>query len=64
MANKPANEGFDTVPGDRRHAHGHRLRRGEPVGIIISRGKVAHVVDVAEQEGHRAELFQTAACRT
>lgn len=55
-ADIPADEGFDAFTSDRCHAHGHGLRGGEPVGVIITGGKVAHVVDVTEQEGHGAEL--------
>lgn len=53
----------DVVPSDGRHGHGHGLRRGQPVGVVVAGGEVAHVVDVAEQEGHRAELAQAAAGR-
>lgn len=60
----PANEGFDVFSSDRCHAHGHGLGRGEPVGVVITGGEVAHVVDVTEQEGHGAELPQTATGRT
>lgn len=59
----PANEGPDVVPGDGCHGHGHGLRRGQPIGVVVSGGEVADVVDVAEEEGHRAELAQTAARR-
>lgn len=59
----PADEGPDPLPGDGRHGHGHRLRGGQPVRVIISGGEVADVVDVTEEEGHRAELAQTAARR-
>lgn len=55
-ADIPADEGFDAFTSDRCHAHGHGLRGGEPVGVIVTGGKVAHVVDVTEQEGHGAEL--------
>lgn len=53
----PADEAFDAVTSDRCHAHGHGLGGGEPVGVVITGGKVAHVVDVTEQEGHGAELL-------
>lgn len=52
----PADEGFDAFTSDGCHAHGHGLRGGEPVGVVIAGGKVAHIVDVTEQEGHGAEL--------
>lgn len=55
-ADIPADEGFDAFTSDRCHAHGHGLRGGEPVGVVITGGKVAHIVDVTEQEGHGAEL--------
>lgn len=55
-ADKPADEGFDAFTSDGCHAHGHGLRGGEPVGVVIAGGKVAHIVDVTEQEGHGAEL--------
>lgn len=64
VVNTPADEGFDAVPGDGCHAHGHWLRRGEPVGVVVTRRKVANVVDVAEQERHGAELSEATACRT
>lgn len=60
----PADEGFDAFTSDGCHAHGHGFRGGEPVGVIITGRKVTHVVDVTEQEGHGAELPQTAARRT
>lgn len=63
-ADAPANEGFDALTSDRCHAHGHGLGGSEPVGVVIAGGKVAHIVNVTEQEGHGAELPQTAACRT
>lgn len=52
----PADEGFDALTSDGCHAHGHGLRGGEPVGVVITGGKIAHIVDVTEQEGHGAEL--------
>lgn len=55
-ADIPADERFDAFAGDGCHAHGHGLRGGEPVGVVITGGEVAHIVDVAEQEGHGAEL--------
>lgn len=57
---KPADEGFNALAGDWSHAHGHGLWRGEPVRIVITRCKVTYVVDVAEEERHRAELPQAA----
>lgn len=63
-ADIPADERFDAFPSDGCHAHGHGLRGGEPVGVVITRCKIAHIVDVAEQEGHGAELPETAASRT
>lgn len=56
----PADKRPNVVPGDGRHGHGHGLRRGQPVGVVVPGGEVAHVVDVAEQEGHCAELAQAA----
>lgn len=56
----PADEGPDVVPDDGRHGHGHGLGGGQPVGVVVAGGEVAHVVDVAEQEGHGAELAQAA----
>lgn len=60
----PADERFDAFASDRSHAHRHGLRRCEPVGIVITRGKVTHIVDVAEEEWHGAELPQAATSRT
>lgn len=57
----PADERLDALSGDGGHGHGHRLRRGQPVGVVIARGKAADVVDVAEHVGHGAEPAQTAA---
>ena len=59
----PADEGPDVFPGDGCHGHGHGLRRGQPVRVVIAGGEVADVVDVAEEEGHGAELPQAAARR-
>lgn len=59
----PADERLDALPGDGGHAHGHGLRRGQPVGVVVAGGKVADVVDVAEHEGHGAEPAQAAARR-
>lgn len=60
MSNSPANKWSDIVPGDGRHGHGHGLGCGQPVGVVVSGGEVTHVVDVAEEEGHRTELAQAA----
>lgn len=57
----PANVRFDALSSDGCHAHGHGLRRGQPVGIVVTGGKVADVVNVAEHKGHGAEPAQTAA---
>lgn len=59
----PANERSNIVPSDGCHGHRHGLRGGQPVGIIISGGEVADIVDVAEQEGHGTELAQAASSR-
>lgn len=59
----PADEGPDAVPGDGSHGHGHGLRGGQPVGVVVAGGEVADVVDVTEEEGHGAELPQAAARR-
>lgn len=63
MLSSPANEGPNVVPRDGRHGHGHGLWRGQPVRVVVPGGEVADVVDVAEEERHRAELAQTAAGR-
>lgn len=42
--------------------HGHhrdQLVRRQPIGAVVSAGKVAHIVDVAEEEGHCAEPTHT-----
>jgi len=42
-------------------AHGHHGKRrvgGQPVRLVVAGGVVAHVVHVAEQEGHGAEAGQ------
>lgn len=59
----PANKWPNIVPSDGRHGHGHGLRGGQPVGVIVPGGEVADVVDVAEEEGHGAELAQAASSR-
>ena len=59
----PADEGPDVLPGDGSHGHGHGLRGGQPVRVVVAGRKVADVVDVTEEEGHGAELAQTAARR-
>lgn len=59
----PANKRPDIVPCDGRHRHWHGLRRGQPVGIVISGGEVADIVDIAEQERHRTKLAQAASSR-
>lgn len=59
----PADEGPDAVPGDGRHGHGHGLGRRQPVRVVVPGREVADVVDVAEEEGHGAELAQAAAGR-
>lgn len=61
--NSPTNKWSDIVPSDGCHRHGHGLRGGQPVGIVISGCKVAHVVDIAEQERHCAKLAQAASSR-
>lgn len=43
--------------------HGDRGSSGEPVGFIIAPGIVAHLVDVAVDEGHGAEARQTGASK-
>jgi len=39
------------------HHHRHRLGCAEPVAIVVTIGIVAHVIQVAEQEGHSRELL-------
>lgn len=56
----PADERLDVLAGDRCHVHGHGLRCGQPVGVVITGGKVADIVDVAEHVGHGAESGQAA----
>ena len=56
----PADVGFDALSSDGVHGHGHGFRRGQPIGVVVAGGKVTDVVDVAEEEGHGAELPQTA----
>lgn len=60
----PADEGLDALSSDRCHAHGHGLGGSEPIGVVITGSKVAHVVDITEEEGHWAELPQATACCT
>jgi len=47
--------------GDRVHLRRHRLRRGQPVAVVVARRESAAVVDIAEHERHRVEHAQTAA---
>lgn len=63
MCDSPANKRPDIVPRDGCHRHRHGLRRGQPVGIVISGGEVADIVDIAEQERHRTKLAQAASSR-
>lgn len=49
---------------DRRHHQRHRFGRAQPVAVIVPARVVAHFVQVAEQERHGVELFQTTARRT
>jgi len=49
------------LAGDGVHHHGHGLLGGQPVGVVVALREVAHVVGVAEQVGHGAELAQAAA---
>lgn len=60
----PADEGLDALSCDGGHGHGHRFRRGQPIGVVVAGGEVADVVYVAEHERHGAEPAQTAARRT
>lgn len=61
MTTAPADERLDALSSDGGHGHGHGLRRGQPVRVVVAGGKVADVVDVAEHEGHGAEPAQAAA---
>lgn len=63
MLHSPANKRSNIFPGDGCHRHWHGCWSGQPVGIIISGGEVADIVDIAEQEGHRTELAQAASSR-
>lgn len=56
----PADEGLDAFSANGGHGHGHGLQRRQPVGVVVTGGKVTDVVDVAEHEGHGAESVQTA----
>lgn len=60
MLHSPANKRSNIFPGDGCHRHWHGRWSGQPVGIVISGGEVADIVDIAEQEGHRTELAQAA----
>lgn len=59
----PADEGPDVLPRDGSHGHGHGLRGGQPVRVVVAGREVADIVDVTEEEGHGTELPQTAARR-
>lgn len=61
LPRSPADEGLDALPTQRLHAHWHRFRRGEPIGVVVPRSEVADIVDVAEHEGHGAEAAEAAA---
>jgi len=50
---------LDLALGDRHHRDGGA--GGEPVGLVVARRVVAHVVEVAEQERHRREARQAGA---
>jgi len=59
LSSLPADVRLDALPTD--WGHGHGLRRGQPVGVVVTGGEVADIVDVAEHEGHGAESSQAAA---
>lgn len=59
----PADERPDALSCNGSHGHGHGLRCGQPIGVVIAGCKVADIVDVAEHEGHGAEPAKTAAGR-
>lgn len=46
---------LDTVHGH----HGDGSSGGQPVGLVVSAGVVAHFIDVAVNKGHGAEARQT-----
>lgn len=46
---------LDTVHGH----HGDGSSSGQPVGLVISAGIVAHLIDVAVNKRHGAEARQT-----
>lgn len=57
-----ADVGLDVLLGHRHH--GQRGGGGQPVGLVISAGIVAHITGVAVQEGHGAEPSQAGARQT
>lgn len=44
--------------------HRKRSCTGQPVGLVISLGVVAHLVDVAVRKGQSAKHRQTRSCQT
>lgn len=54
-----ANVGLDVILGHRHH--GQRGSGGQPVGLVVAAGIVAHITRVAVQEGHGAEPSQAGA---
>lgn len=55
-----ADEFLDISSHDGRHCHRHRFRSAQPVAVVVSRSKIAHIVQTAEQERHGAEATKTA----
>lgn len=55
----PADVFAYVVALDRAHAGRHRLRCAQPVAVIVSRGEIAHAIQIAEHVRHRAESAQT-----
>lgn len=46
---------------DGSHVRRHWLGRTQPVTVIVSRCKIAHIVQIAEHIRHRAEATETTA---
>ena len=61
IAHHAARDVWHDIPLTHRH-HGKGSVGGEPVGLVVTAGIVAHIVHVAEHEGHGAEARQARPC--
>lgn len=55
----PRDKSRQLASSDGSHRHRHGFGGREPIGVVVATSVVANVIEVAEQEGHRAELGKT-----